>query len=295
VRAVAEFDQVGAAVLDADTPIIDAEFFGADLREDRLHALPNGAGAGHQFDTAGRVDRQPYEIGRAETGFFDEHRQAHTDGFPQHATFGQVGLQLLPSDARQCLVEQTGVVARIEDHIDTERVERPRVRHFGRRNQVAAPHFDNVDADAVRDRIHQPLTHEGCLIAAGRAVGRRRRFVDQPEMPRHFIRGHTIRSQQQPGGHVRHARAVRAHIRALRVEELVLDGENPAVRVHRGLDQMSLLARVIGRHQVLATILDPLDRPAQAQCRKANEHVLGVQLASYAEAAAHMPFVEVHG
>ena len=57
---------------------------------------------------------------------------------------------------------------------------------------------------------------------------------------------------------------------------------------------MALLARMIRRHHVLETVLDPLDRPPEAHTRDADQEVLGVKLAAYAESAAHMALVKLH-
>jgi len=48
-----------------------------------------------------------------------------------------------------------------------------------------------------------------------------------------------------------------------------------------------LLARVVRRDEVLVAVLDPFHRPARSHRRDRDEHVLGVQLATRSEAAAH--------
>ena len=85
-----------------------------------------------------------------------------------------------------------------------------------------------------------------------------------------------------------------AHVGALVVEDLVLDRQNAAVAIDGGAGVMVLLARMVRGDQVLAAILDPLDRPAQAHRRGTHQHVFGIKLAADTETAADMPFVEVH-
>ena len=63
-------------------------------------------------------------------------------------------------------------------------------------------------------------------------------------------------------GEIGHRRRMSAHIGALVVEELVLDGE-AALGVDRPADLVALLARMVGRDQVLAPVLDPFHRPAE--------------------------------
>ena len=70
--------------------------------------------------------------------------------------------------------------------------------------------------------------------------------------------------------------------------------EDAALGVDRGADLVPLLARVIGGDQMLAPVLDPFHRPAEPQRGEADQHVLGIKLAANAEAAADMPFEQMH-
>ena len=89
------------------------------------------------------------------------------------------------------------------------------------------------------------------------------------------------------------ARRVGAHIGALVVEIEVVDRQDAAVAVDRGADAVQLLARMIGGDQVLAPVLDPFHRAAEPHGGDADQHVLGIELATDAEAAAHMRLVHV--
>ena len=64
--------------------------------------------------------------------------------------------------------------------------------------------------------------------------------------------------------------------------------------VDRGADLVPLLARVIGGDQMLAPVLDPFHRPAEPQRGEADQYVLGIKLAANTEAAADMPFEQMH-
>ena len=66
-----------------------------------------------------------------------------------------------------------------------------------------------------------------------------------------------------------------------------------AVLVNRHRDVMRLLARLIARDEILAPILDPLDRPTELDRGEAHQQVLRVQLAAHAEAAANVPLEKV--
>jgi hypothetical protein len=54
---------------------------------------------------------------------------------------------------------------------------------------------------------------------------------------------------------------------------------------------MVLLAGMVGGHQMLAPVLDPLDRPPQSERGDTNEKVFGVELAADAEPAAGIAFL----
>ena len=86
-----------------------------------------------------------------------------------------------------------------------------------------------------------------------------------------------------------------AHIGALVETELVLQRQDAALGIDRDAGMVMLLARVIGRHQMLAPVLDPFDRPAEPHRREADEKILRVELAADAEAAAGIAFLEHHG
>ena len=175
-----------------------------------------------------------------------------------------------------------------------ERVERTLVRHFIAADQIAAPHLDRVEAELGGDRVHQPLAHECALEPARRAVGAAWRLVGQADMRACAIGRNAIRARQHRRGQIGDRGRMGAHVGALIVENLVVEREDAAVAVDRGAHVMLLLARMIGGNQMLAAILDPFDRPPQAQRRGAYQHVLRINLAADAEAAADMPFVEVN-
>ena len=64
--------------------------------------------------------------------------------------------------------------------------------------------------------------------------------------------------------------------------------------VHRGLDVVVLVARVVGGDQMLAPVLDPFHRALQPHRRDADQDVLGIELAADAEAAADVRLVALH-
>ena len=203
------------------------------------------------------------------------------------------GVERVPADLGEQLVEQPDIVAAVVVNFLPQRFERTRIRHFVGADGVAPPDLDAVDVEFLRDRVDQPFAHERRLVAAGRAIGRRRRLVGQAEMADGAVGRHAIGPGQDAGRHVHDARRVGAHIGALIVEIAVVDGEDHAVAVDGGADLVQLLARVIGRDQMLAPVFDPFHRPVEFLGGDANQHVLRIKLAAGAEAAADMGLVNV--
>jgi hypothetical protein len=102
------------------------------------------------------------------------------------------------------------------------------------------------------------------------------------------VGGHPVRSRQNPGRHIHHARSVRAHIGALIGEIAIIDREDHTAGIDRSADSMHLLARMIGCDQVLAAVLDPFHRPVEALGGDADQHILGIKFATDAEPTADM-------
>ncbi len=169
-------------------------------------------------------------------------------------------LSCVPADLGEQLIEEPDIIAGVVMDFLAQGFERARIGHLGGGDRVAPPDLDAVDLELLCDRVDQPLAHESGLVAAGRAIGRGRRFVGQPEMADRPIGRHPIRPRQDARRHVHDARRVGAHISALVVEIAVVDGEDDAVSVDRGADLVQLLARMIGRDQMLAAVLDPFHR-----------------------------------
>ncbi len=86
-----------------------------------------------------------------------------------------------------------------------------------------------------------------------------------------------------------------AHIGALVEVEYVLECQDLALGVECSAGVVALLARVIGSHQMLVSVLDPFDRPPQSHCGDADEKIFGVELAAHAKPAAGVAFLQHHG
>ena len=89
-------------------PVVDAERVGADLRHHGLEALAERGAAGDHLDHAGGVDLDAHAVGGPEPALLDEHRKTGADQLAGGAAAREVGLELVPAERRQHLVEQPG-------------------------------------------------------------------------------------------------------------------------------------------------------------------------------------------
>ena len=97
---------------------------------------------------------------------------------------------------------------------------------------------------------------------------------------------HAIRAREELRDVARRDRAVGAHVGAHVDPRRAAQRDDPAVALAQDLDLAVHLARVIRREQVLAAILGPFHRAAEAPRGEGNEEILGIELAAHAEAAA---------
>jgi hypothetical protein len=93
---------------------------------------------------------------------------------------------------------------------------------------------------------------------------------------------------------MRHPDRMGTQVGPLVMEEFVVNGEDVARWVDGGPDEVALFARMIGREQMLAPVLDPFHRPAQAHCCRADQNVFWIKLAANTEAATNVRFVQLN-
>ena len=153
---------------------------------------------------------------------------------------------------------------------------------------------ERIEPEPVGDHVDEPLAYEARLETSGRAIGTARRFIGKPHMPDRTVGGNYVRARQHRAGEVGDDDAVGPEIASLVEPEFVVEAQNEAVLVDRRAHPMDRAPRLVRRHQMLVTVLDPLDRPSQLQRRRAGQNVLGIKLAANAKAAADMPFVQVN-
>ena len=124
---------------------------------------------------------------------------------------------------------------------------------------------------------------------AGAAVGAhdRRVGIDRLVLGQH--RRNPVGAGQDRLGALGIDRPVGAAVGAAVVEEAVPDAEDAAVPGRRHLDPVHHQPLVVGADEVLAAVLDPLDRAPQQAGGEGDQHLFGVdQEDLHAEAAAHV-------
>src|ERR1700722_18854356 len=84
-------------------------------------------------------------------------------------------------------------------------------------------------------------------------------------------------------------------IGALAMKVLVLERKDLPRRIGGDADSMNLLSRMIGGHQMLVPILDPLHRSPQPQCRETDQNVLRIEFAANSESTAYMSLEQMNG
>ena len=242
VGADAVLDPVGPPMNDTHLPVIHTEHVRANLCHDGLEALTDRSAAGHDLDLSAGMHMDSHPIGRPKPALLDIHGDAETDIFTRRTATADVALNLVPLETRKRLVQQRFIMSGIENDLVAQRHQRPLIRHFIRRNQVATPHLDPREPELARDGVHQPLAREVGLVPPRRAIRCRGRLVRQPEMPVHSEMRQTIGARQDAAGHIRNAGTMRADIGPLIVEEIVVDPKEPSLAVNRGTNAVTLLA-----------------------------------------------------
>ena len=103
-----------------------------------------------------------------------------------------------------------------------------------------------------------------------------------------------VRPREVVPGEDRREDALRPHVGALVDPGRATQREQAALGGRGDLDVVHLAARVVRRDEMLSAILDPLHRAAETERGERDEHVLGIELAADAEAAADVDLHEPH-
>src|ERR1700733_12916115 len=114
-------------------------------------------------------------------------------------------------------------------------------------------------------------------------------------MPNPQIGWNAVRPWNGPQRSVHHTCAMGTNIGTLIVKEFVFDPQDSTFLINRHARTMALLARMVCRDQMFASILDPFDRSAHTYRRHAHQHIFRIELAAYSKTAADVKLVQMQG
>src|SRR5215471_20527153 len=271
-----------------------AEPVGADLRHNCLDPLTDRGGARDHLDDPIAAERDAHIVEWPEPAFLDEEAKSQANHLACLPTPGGIDTESLPLDPVQELVEQAGIVAGIVNDLGAEGGEFAPERHRVLRNKVPMPDCNRIEPEPVGDDVDEPFAHEARLETSWRAISTARRLIRQAHVPDRPVGRNYEGAREHRASEVGDDDAVRPKVAPLVEPEFVVQAKDKAVLVHCGAYPMERAPRLVGRHQMLVAVLDPLDRPSEPQRRGANQNILGIQLAANAKPAADMPFVEMN-
>ena len=271
----------------------DSQLVGHHLGQRRLDPLPHRGHARVDDDVAGGVHLDARVLPRPEPGLLQDAADPDPHVAPVAARGRLLGAQRRVVDGVEGLIEGRAIVAAVVDRPLAERRPPDVVRHLRGRDEVAAAQLEGIDPELRGRDVEQTFPDERALEAAGTAVGPGRRLVGEHALGL----GRVVRDPVGPGHQGRRQLGdddpVGADVGAEVHREPVDEGHDPIVGVESDLDLVVLLPRVVGGHEVLAAILDPLHGPAESHGRPRDHEILRVELAAHAEAAAYLQLDEV--
>ena len=168
-------------------------------------------------------------------------------------------------------------------------------RHGARRNGVAAAQLDRIELHGLGRLLDHGLDHIGRLGPPGAAV-----MAGQHRVRHHArhlgVNGgrrigageHAQIDERRPRG------AVRCVIGPDIGERLDPQRQEFSVAVERQLGVGHVVARLLVRDEAFGALGDPFDRPPGEARGKRRQHVLVVERALHAEAAAHVVALDAH-
>ena len=155
-------------------------------------------------------------------------------------------------------------------------------------HQIAPPDLGCIEAEPTGDVVHGRFHDEGPVRLARAAVGAHDRGIGVDGLVFRVHRRNLVGAGQDGLGALGVDGAVGA-IGAAVVEEVVLDPEDVPVLRRGHFDAVHHQPLVVGADEVLAAVLDPLDRAAEQPGCEGDEQFLRVDQEDLdAEAAAHI-------
>ena len=161
------------------------------------------------------------------------------------------------------------------------------VRHGGRRNEIAPPDLDRIDADHFGGAIEQLLDQVSRLRPAGATIGRERNGVGEDSLADAMHRRDLIDAGREPHGEQRHHHRGAEHVRAHGMQRIDAQAQNLAALVERQFTGDDLVAALRVAEQRLRARRHPFHRPAADTARRPDhQRVFGIAAVLHAKAAA---------
>ena len=167
-------------------------------------------------------------------------------------------LLLLPAEFRQAAIQGGVIVARIIGSfvlVGDERADR--IGQFVGGDQVLAPERERIETEVARHHVEEALAKEIRLDASGRTIGPGRRLVGHHRGDLDADMRKSIRPEQKLSGLGRDHARIGADIGAHVGMDAAAQSDQRAVLAACDLHVAVDFARMIGREQMLATVLDP--------------------------------------
>ena len=169
MRTAALLDDIGVVFENVHVVERHAEPFRHALRKCRLVALPAGQRADHDIDAALRLHRNVGALARIAAGGFEVTAKSDAAQPLAPARLGAAPLKSLPLAERKRALHHGAIGAVVVG--DALRV---LVGERRRRNEIAPPQRDAIEAVLLRCLVDQPLDHVDHLRPPGAAIGRGR-------------------------------------------------------------------------------------------------------------------------
>ena len=167
------------------------------------------------------------------------------------------------------------------------------VRHLVAAQDVAAAQLDGVHVHLARGDVEKDFTREGFVLPRT-AVGRKARGVREHGLVVEARLGNAVRAREEHadrgGGQHRVWRRISPDV----LYEVDVGGEDVALVVERHPGLAVDMARLTRRHQVLATVLDPLQRERHLARGQQDAHVFAHRDDLLAESAAGVAHDDPH-
>ena len=268
-----------------------AALVGDDLGKDGFVALPLPGEPGVDVDPAGdRMDLDPAAFVGPEARAFDVEPESEPQVAPPCQGIRLLGAESLDADRLDDPIQGAVIIAAVvaDGEPVGEQQSLPRIGELVLGDEVAPAHLDAVQAQLVGELVHGPFDGEACLRPPAAPIrgDLNRRRIDRLELDLD-IRD-PVRAGDRGRGHLGDGDAV-GNEGAGVVQETILQPEHPAVpggRQFDGVDLRSLLGRA---EEVLAPVLDVLDRSSELDRGERHQDLVGGEHHDLlAEAAAHV-------